>query len=73
MAKKKQGSISLEERAEQRDKVSEHLNALKSRELIYFKVGNDIIGVSPGKDINKVKANYERARNRVPVKTSLSQ
>lgn len=73
MAKKKQGSISLEERAEQRDKVSEHLESLRSRKLIYFKVGKDIIGISPEKDINKVKANYEKARNRVPVRTSLSQ
>lgn len=73
MAKKKQGSISLEERAEQRGKVSEHLESLRSRELIYVKVGNDILGVSPTKDINKVKENYEKARNRVPVRTSLSQ
>ena len=69
MAKKKHGSISLEERAEQRDKVSAHLETLRGRDLVYIKVGKDLIGVDPRKDINKVKANYEKARNRI----SLSQ
>lgn len=67
MAKKKLGSISLEERAITRDKVSDHLEDLKERDVIYVKVGKDIIGVSPGKDIEKVKSNYEKARNRVSV------
>lgn len=67
MAKKKLGSISLEERAITRDKVSDHLEDLKERDVVYVKVGKDIIGVSPGKDIEKVKSNYEKARNRVSV------
>lgn len=73
MAKKKLGSISLEERAITRDKISDHLEDLKERDVIYVKVGKDIIGISPEKDINKVKENYEKARNCVPVRTSLSQ